>query len=134
MPQIRVVSSDSNITDNIIRTKNGALRNSNINWIFLWGLPILNPLKLSNTKKRKLPNPVKCIGYIKCYSLSRPIPVKSPSNSIRYNCNKICSGPRRPKTILEIRKRPHFSRWSIVLLFTGFSKTLLTTKKSLTGR
>ena len=31
-------------------------------------------------------------------------------------------------------KRPHFSRWSLILLFTSFSKTLLTTERRLTGR
>ena len=30
-------------------------------------------------------------------------------------------------------KRPHFSRWSTVLLFTSFSKTLLTPERRLTG-
>ena len=30
-------------------------------------------------------------------------------------------------------KIPHFSRWSTVLLFTSFSKTLLTTERKLTG-
>ena len=30
-------------------------------------------------------------------------------------------------------KIPHFSRWSTVLLFTSFSKTLLTTERRLTG-
>ena len=67
--------------------------------------------------------------YIKCHSSSRPRLVKSPSNSIRYKCKKICSWSRRPNTILEIRKKPHFSKWSTILLFTGFSKNLLTTAK-----
>ena len=59
-----IISIDSNITDNIIRkvinvqqekrtTKNGTLRNSNINWIFLRRLPIQNHLKSSITKKRR---------------------------------------------------------------------------------
>ena len=34
------------------RTKNGALRNSHINWIFLWRLSIHNHLKPSTTQKR----------------------------------------------------------------------------------
>ena len=55
-------------------------------------------------KKTSLPNPVKSLGYIKCYSLNSP----RPSNSIRYNCKKICSWSRRPKTILEIRKKATF--------------------------
>ena len=42
-------------------------------------------------KKTSVPNPVKILGYITCYSWCSPRPVKSPSNSIRYNCEKICS-------------------------------------------
>ena len=52
-----------------------------------------------------MPNPVKSLGYINCYSSSSPTPVKSLHNSIRYNSKKICSWSRRPKTILEIRKK-----------------------------
>ena len=37
--------------------------------------------------------------YIKCHNSSSPRLVKSPSNSISYNCEKICSWSRRPKTI-----------------------------------
>ena len=85
-------------------------------------------------KKTSMPNPAKSLGYIKCHSSSSPRPVKSSSNSIRYNCDKICSWSRRPKTMLEIRKKTYFSRWSTILLFTSFSKTLLTTERRLTGR
>ena len=73
LPQIRclitlriersIISLDGNIRDNIrkvinvyqqkCRTKNGVLRNSNINWIFFWRLPIKNHMKLSITEKRK---------------------------------------------------------------------------------
>ena len=81
-----------------------------------------------------IPNPAKSLGYIKCYSSSSPRSAKSPSNSIRRNCQKICSWLRRSKTILEMAKRPHFSRWSTILLFTSFSKTLLTIERRLTGR
>ena len=127
---------------------------NSFNWIFLWRLPIQNHSKLSITEKRRnkakyltwnsvrlefvektsMPNPVKSLGYIKCYSSSSSRPIKSPSNSIRCNCKKICSWLRRPKTILKIRKRPYFSRWSTILLFLSFSKTLLTTERRLTGR
>ena len=54
-----------------------------------------------------MPNPVKSLEYIKCHSLSSPRPVKSPSNSIKYNCEKICSSSRRLKTILKIKKSSH---------------------------
>ena len=40
---------------------------------------------------------------------------------------------RRPKTILGIRKRPHFSIWPTILLLTNFSKILITEIR-LTGR
>ena len=59
-------------------------------------------------KKTSMPNPLKSMGNIKCHSLSSPRPGKRPSNSIRYNCEKISSLSRRPKTILEIRKKTTF--------------------------
>ena len=78
------------------------------------------PFDLKFMKKTSMPKPVKSLGYIKCYSCGSPRPVKSPSNSIRYNCQKICSWLKRPKTILEIKKRAHFSRWSTFVLFTSW--------------
>ena len=59
-------------------------------------------------KKTSMPNLVKSPGSVKCYRSSSPRPVKSPSNSIKYNCPKICSWSRRSKTILEIRKKAAF--------------------------
>ena len=67
-----------------------------------------NFIRLTFVKKTCVPNPVKSLGYIKCYFSSSPRPVKSPSNSIRYNCEKTCSWSRRPKTMLEIRKKTTF--------------------------
>ena len=75
-------------------------------------------IRLTFVKKTCMPNPAKSLGYIKCHSLSSPRPVESPSNSIRYK--KICRWSKRPKTILEIRKRSQFSRWLTNLLFTTF--------------
>ena len=151
------------------RTKNGALKNSSINWIFLWRISIQNhPKPSSNTEKirnkakfltwnsirlkfvkktsvlnlfefstiasyfnilssynhwslrqlymvtttvtKGMPNSVKTLGYIKCHS-SSPRPVKSPNNSIRYNCEKICSWSEDLKPYWKSEKRPHFSRW-----------------------
>ena len=54
-------------------------------------------------KKITMPGFGESLGYIKCYHLSSPRRITSASNPIRYNCNKICSCSRRPKTILEIR-------------------------------
>ena len=115
-----------------------------------WRLPIQNHLKPSFTEKRRnkakyltwhsirlkfvkktsMPNSVKSLGCIKCYNSSSAKPIKSPSNFIRYNCQKICSWLRESKNILEIRKRPHSSRWSTIQLITSFSKTLLTTERN----
>ena len=36
-------------------------------------------------KKVSMPNPVKNLGHIRCYSSNSPRPVKSPNNSKRYN-------------------------------------------------
>ena len=63
------------------------------------------PMFVKNTR---LPNSVESVGYIKCYSSSSHRHVKSPSNSIRHNSQKICIWSRRPKTILEIRKKAKF--------------------------
>ena len=82
-----------------------------------------NSIRPKFVKKTSLPNSVKSLGYIKCYSLSSPRwPVITPSNSIKQNFQKICSWSRIPKTILQIRKRPDFCRWSTILLFTSFFK------------
>ena len=48
------------------------------------------------------------LRHIKCYSSNSSRSIKSPSNSIQYNSQKICNWFRRPKVILEIKKRPHF--------------------------
>ena len=49
------------------------------------------------------------INQVLHYSLSNPRPIRIPSNSIRYNCQKICSWLRRPRTILESQKKGHIS-------------------------
>ena len=41
--------------------------------------------------------------------------------------------PEDLKLYWKSEKIPHFSRWSTILLFTSFSKTLLTTERRLTG-
>ena len=93
----------------------------------MWSLPIQNQTKPCITEKRRnqanyliwnsilkfvkktsMLNPVKSFGYIKWYSSSSPRPVKSPSNSIRRSCQKICSWLRSPKTMLETRKKATF--------------------------
>ena len=74
-----------------------------------------------------MPNPVKSLGYIKCHSSSSPRSFKSPSNSIRYHHEKICSWPRRPKSIypVNIQLTLEFLKGLfLVLLFSYF--TLIT--------
>ena len=99
-----------------------ALRDSSINWIFLWRLPIhkymkhfiskkrgnkakyltWNYTRLNFVKKTSMQNAVKSLQYIK-WSF-----VKSPCNSTRYNCQEISSWLRRPKFMLEIKKKARF--------------------------
>ena len=68
-------------------------------------------IKLTFVNKTSMSNPVGSLGYIKCYSSSSPRPVvRCPSNSISYNCQWICSWLRRPKTLLEIRKKNIFKK------------------------
>ena len=69
-------------------TRSGALRNSNINWIFLLRLPIQNHSKLHITTKRQ--NKAKYLIRL----------IKSPSNFNRYNCQKICCTSRGPKELI----------------------------------
>ena len=83
-------------------------------------------------KKTSMPNPVKNLGYIKCYSLSNPRTVKSPSNSMNYNYQKICSWSRRPRTILEIRKKGHIFLGDQQSYYLQVFKRLLTTERGLT--
>ena len=129
-----IISIDSSITDNIVRkiinvlqeksrSKNRTLRTTTFTGYACEDFPsrttriplllrkeeIRPKARLKFVKKNiSMPNPVKSLGYIKCHNLSSPRPVKSSSNSIRYNCEKISSWSRRPKTILEIRKKTAF--------------------------
>ena len=84
-----IISIDSSITDNVIRTviniqqekcttTNGALRNSRINWKFLWRLSIQNHSKQSVTEKRR--NRVKYLTwnsirlkFVKWNSMQNPV-------------------------------------------------------------
>ena len=65
-------------------------------------------IRLKFVKNISMPNPVKNTGYIKCYNSSSLGAVKSPSNSMRCNCQNICSWSRRPNIILKIRKKATF--------------------------
>ena len=117
-------------------------RHYRVTWIFLWRLPTQNHLKLFITEKRRnkskylswnsirlkfvkktsMPNPVKSLGYIKCYSSSSPRPVKSHINFIRYKFQKIWSWLRRAKVYWKLGKLPHFTRWSTTYYLQVFKK------------
>ena len=81
-------------------------------------------IRLNFMKKSCMPKAVKSLRCVKCYSSSSLSHVKSPINSTRYNCHKICSWLRIPNTILEVWKRPYFTMWSTKLLFTSFFQKL----------
>ena len=82
----------------------------------------LEELEEGDLNKTSMPKSVKDLGYIKCYSSSRPRPVKNSCNSIRHNCQMICNWSRRPKSILEIREKARFL-WVIDnLIIYKFSK------------
>ena len=107
---------------------NGALGDSNINWIFLWRLSIQKHSKSSVTKKNWnktkylswisielkfvkkncMSNSVESLEYVMCYSSSTRGPIKSANNFVWYSCQKIYSQSRRPITILGIRKNSSF--------------------------
>ena len=55
-------------------------------------------------KKTSMPNPIKSLEYIKCYSSGTPRPVKSPSNSIRYRRSAVDREDLKPYWKSE--KRP----------------------------
>ena len=112
-----IISIDSSITDNIVRkiinvqqekcrSKNRTLRAPTFTGYACEDFPsrttriplllrkeeIRPKARLKFVKKTiSMPNPVKSLGYIKYHNLSSPRSVKSPSNSIRYNCEKISS-------------------------------------------
>ena len=65
-------------------------------------------IRFQLVKKTSMPNPVQSLRYIKFHGLSSLRLIKRPRNSKKCNCKKICSWSRRPKTILEMRKKAWF--------------------------
>lgn len=70
---------------------------------------------------KPFPTPVKCLSN---NSSSSSTPIKSPGDSTKCSCQKICNWTRRPETILEIRKKKQQISWLV-------SKILLTTDRRL---
>ena len=77
-------------------------------------------------KKTSMPNS-KTLDISSGYSLSSPTPVKSPSNSIRYNCQKISSWSRRPKNHTWYQKKGHISLSDLIIY--KFSKNFTNHRK-----
>ena len=65
--------------------------------------------------------------YIKCHSSNSFRPIKSPNNATDTTVRRSSVDREDRKS----EKSPYFSRWSTSLLFTSFSKTLLTIKRRL---
>ena len=86
---------------------------------FLWGLSIQNHLKPSITEKR---------GHKAKYLTWKALAILSDTTVRRSAVDQ-----EDLKRYWKSEKRPHFSRWSTILLFTKILKTLLTTERRLTG-
>ena len=86
-----------------------------------------NSIRLTFIKKTSMSNPVKSLGYVKCYRLSRSIPVKSSSSSILSDLTVRRSAvDQKIKTVLEIRIKTTFiqviKKPIIYKLFKDFSE------------
>ena len=85
-----------------------------------------NSIRPKFVKKTRMPDPVKSLGYIECYSSSSPRTVKNP---------RILSDTTVSRFAVDLKpywkseKKLHSSRWSTSLLFTSFSKTNIYRKK-----
>ena len=64
--------------------------------------------------------------------MSSPRPIKNPSNSIRYNCQKVCSWWKRPETTLKIRERNKFPRTIVKPIIYKFFKDITNNRKKTT--
>ena len=69
---------------------------------------IKNSIRVEFVKNINTSHPVQSLGYIKYHNSNKPRPIKNSGNSVRYNCQRICSWLRKPKTMLKIRKEVLF--------------------------
>ena len=76
---------------------------------------------------------LKGLKYIKCRSLSSPRPNKSSSNSIRNDSWKITVDEEDLKPYWQSEQKTTFLDVIKGIVFTSFSKILLTTEGRLTG-
>ena len=71
-----------------------------------------------------MPIPVKSLGYVKCYSSSSSRPVKGPAVVSDATVRRSGADQEDLKPYWKSAKRPHFSRWSTVVLYTSFFQRL----------
>ena len=95
---------------------------------------IKNSIRVEFVKNINTSHPVQSLGYIKYHNSNKPRPIKNSGNSVRYNCQRICSWLRKPKTMLKIRKRGLISQGNQQAYYLQFfSKISLITERTLTG-
>ena len=90
-----------------------------------------NFIRSSFVKNTNMPNSIKSLGYIKCYSLSNPRPAKSLAILSDTTVGRSAVDQKDLKPYWKSEKKPPFSRLSTIVLFRSFSKTLLTTERRL---
>ena len=86
--------------------------------------------EITFVKKIDMSNPVKSLGYTKCYSSSSPgllIALAIPSDA---TARRSTVDREDIKPYWKLEKRPPFSRWSTILLFISFWKTSNHRKKT----
>ena len=81
----------------------------------------LNSIRPNFVKKNSMPNSIKSLAYIKCYSPSSPRPVKCLSILSDTTVRTSAVDWEDLKPYWKSEKGPHFFSWSIILLFTRFS-------------
>ena len=91
----------------------------------MWRLSIQNHLKPSITEKRRNKSKYLTWNFIRGKFVKKTCMPINPVKSLGY----IYSWLRRPKPYWKSEKRSHLSSWSAMLLFTSFSKTLLTAER-----
>ena len=75
-------------------------------------------------------NPVKSLGYINATALVAPDLLKVQANVSDTTVRRSSVDRGNLKPYWKSEKRPYFSSWLTILLFSIFSKTLLTTEGS----
>ena len=79
-----------------------------------------------------MPNPVKSLGYIQCYSSCSPRPISNLAILSDTTVRRSTVDQEDLKPYWKSENMPPFSRRSS--LFTSFSETLLTAERRLTGQ